>query len=360
MGYIGSVGASFPYSTGSSLYGTCNTISSTSEKFVECADFSELDVGITIHVRFKFGNTAQSPTLNINNTGSIPIYRYNSTPPGDDPNTSWADKSVISFTYDGTAWIMNDCMNTTYTIGVDSQTEQITLVDSNGYGQSIDVLYADHAGSAESTEWNTINNKPEFGNSITQDYTTSVTEDSSDLITSGAVYTALNNLPQSMVFKGSLGEGGTITQLPPAEPSNAGWTYKVITNGTYAGQDAHVGDTFISNGVEWILAPAGDDTDTWRNIKVNGTEVLGNDISTGSIDFIAGDHTNIHYTSDGHTIQVNADDLATTQLKSLTGFNPGSTSTFTVEGATLSLNNGSVPSASISEVEVVTGWDTQP
>jgi hypothetical protein len=62
-----------------------------------------------------------------------------------------------------------------------------------------------------------------------------------------------------MLFKGSLGTGGTITSLPAAASSNNGFTYKVITEGIYANQSAKVGDLFISNGSGWILIPSGDE-----------------------------------------------------------------------------------------------------
>ena len=48
----------------------------------------------------------------------------------------------------------------------------------------------------------------------------------------------------AMVFKGTLGTDGTITSLPTKEYS-AGWTYKVITEGTYAGVACGVGDMVI-------------------------------------------------------------------------------------------------------------------
>jgi hypothetical protein len=38
-----------------------------------------------------------------------------------------------------------------------------------------------------------------------------------------------------MVFKGSLGTGGTITTLPVDGSAKVGDTYKVITDGTYNG-----------------------------------------------------------------------------------------------------------------------------
>jgi Cu/Ag efflux protein CusF len=48
----------------------------------------------------------------------------------------------------------------------------------------------------------------------------------------------------AMVFKGTLGSGGTITALPTSY--SAGWTYKVITAGTYAGIVCEIGDLIIA------------------------------------------------------------------------------------------------------------------
>lgn len=86
-----------------------------------------------------------------------------------------------------------------------------------------------------------------------------------DLATAKAVNDAIVALPSPMVFKGSLGTGGTITELPTASAANEGYTYKVITAGTYADQAAGVGDMFIcgkpegASSYSWILIPAGDE-----------------------------------------------------------------------------------------------------
>ncbi len=48
----------------------------------------------------------------------------------------------------------------------------------------------------------------------------------------------------AMVFKGTLGTGGTITALPSTHA--IGWAYKVITAGTYAGQVCEIGDLILS------------------------------------------------------------------------------------------------------------------
>ena len=78
-------------------------------------------------------------------------------------------------------------------------------------------------------------------------------------VTGKAIEAAMNTLPNPMLYKGSLGTGGTITALPTASASNEGFTYKVITSGAYAGQSAKVGDVFISNGTEWTIIPSGDE-----------------------------------------------------------------------------------------------------
>ena len=80
-----------------------------------------------------------------------------------------------------------------------------------------------------------------------------------DLATAKAVNDKIDALPEPMIFKGSLGTGGTITDLPQATSSNNGFTYKVITAGTYASKAAKVGDTFISDGTDWVLIPSGDE-----------------------------------------------------------------------------------------------------
>lgn len=74
----------------------------------------------------------------------------------------------------------------------------------------------------------------------------------------------VDNLPDPMVYRGTLGTGGTITTLPVDGSAAIGDTYKVITTGTYAGQAADVGDMFIchtktSSANTWDYVPSGDD-----------------------------------------------------------------------------------------------------
>ena len=138
-------------------------------------------------------------------------------------------------------------------------------------------------------------------------------DNSTKIATTAYVDTAIGNLPEPMVFKGSLGTGGTITALPTAETSNEGHTYKVIKNGTYAGQAAKVGDTFISTGSRWELIPSGDEpSGTVTSITLNATSPIAIDnsaaittsgirtISHASSGVSAGTYKSVTVNSTGH------------------------------------------------------------
>ncbi len=125
MSYIGNVKVgSTTHLVGSTLYGTCNTAAGTKEKAVICTNFDKLLTGVTIHVKFENTNTIADPTLNVNSTGAKAIKRYGTTAPSTSASTSWQAGQVISFTYDGSYWQMNDYQ-------VDTNTQTVTGVKGN-------------------------------------------------------------------------------------------------------------------------------------------------------------------------------------------------------------------------------------
>lgn len=101
----------------SSAYGECTTAAATAAKTVNITGDGTATIpftllkGTTIHIKFSNANTAASPTLNVNSTGAKPITKYGTTSPtagvGTGVNT-WEAGALISFTYDGTSWVMND------------------------------------------------------------------------------------------------------------------------------------------------------------------------------------------------------------------------------------------------------------
>lgn len=84
------------------------------------------------------------------------------------------------------------------------------------------------------------------GSKITATYTPS---DNADLTNKEYVDNQINEKIQAsdaMIFKGTIGStGATVTQLPTSG-YKTGWTYRVITEGTYAGKVCEVGDMLIA------------------------------------------------------------------------------------------------------------------
>lgn len=175
--------------------------------------------------------------------------------------------------------------NTTYTFK--GGTNQFTVTPSNGTAQTVSVTpsIANNVTGSDLTA-NTIilgngnSGVKKSGKTIV----TTLGSDDTTLPTSKAVKAAIDALPEPMIFKGTLGTNGTITSLPTAAASNEGYTYKVITAGTYASQYAKTGDVFISNGSSWNLIPSGDEpSGTVTNIAT-GTGLTGGPItSSGTI-----------------------------------------------------------------------------
>ena len=113
-----------------------------------------------------------------------------------------------------------------------------------------------------------------------KDVTNTYSASGTDPVSGQAVAEALSLLPEPMKFKGTVGTGGTVTALPVDGSAAVGDTYKVITDGTYAGQEARVGDTFIceaktSSANTWTYIPSGDEPGgTVTNVTIKATSPI--------------------------------------------------------------------------------------
>lgn len=169
----------------------------------------------------------------------------------------------------------------------------------------------------------------------------------------------------AMVFKGTVGTGGTLTNLP-VKGYSVGWTYRVVSVGNYAGVGCEVGDLIIaivgSNGTEtsvtnshWTVAQTNIDgavtadallaasqlvigkggvkgvqtlaagvvgqvlkinssgvpswdsdtnTDTWRSINVNGSQLLNSSASSGPLNFAAASGSGITVSGASGTVTI--------------------------------------------------------
>ena len=173
--------------------------------------------------------------------------------------------------------------------------------------------------------------------------TTSVTNTSTDseLPTAKAVYNAIDALPEPMIFKGTVGTGGTTATLPSASTANEGWTYKVIEDGTYGGTSAKAGDTLISNATEWVLVPSGDEP--------SGTVTsVGLTNATGESDFTI---TGSPITSSGTLTIKHANNITAGTAGTTSSQTPTAGTTFAIPYVTYD-KHGHVTAASTASVKI--------
>lgn len=125
-GYV--TGSDLPDTTRLSYYGTSSTGAATQTKVVVCEGFT-LKTGVSIRVKFdSMQNYNGQPKLNVNSTGAINIVYYGTAKAA---RYAWTTGEVVSFTYDGTNWVMEDGGIATTTIyGVTKLTTSATSTNT--------------------------------------------------------------------------------------------------------------------------------------------------------------------------------------------------------------------------------------
>lgn len=108
-------GIDFDGSANINNYGYCETAAATAAKTVTVGGTFTLATGAFVIIKFKYANSASSPTLNVNGTGAKPIYQYGTTKIStSSTSTGWAAGAVQLLVYDGFGWIRDFWSNTTY------------------------------------------------------------------------------------------------------------------------------------------------------------------------------------------------------------------------------------------------------
>ena len=110
-------------------YGDCREMDRVVAKTVWCPGFAET-VGSEITVRFVYGNIAENPTLNVNNTHARPMY-YRGAPI---PKTCLARNSMYTFRHTGSGYELVGELNIpNYGICSTSASEVAKFVDFKGF-----------------------------------------------------------------------------------------------------------------------------------------------------------------------------------------------------------------------------------
>ena len=126
-------------------YGECDTAAATAAKVVTVTSNSfNLYSGVTVRIKFDYTNTASAPTLNVNSTGAKNIVKWGTTAVGTSTSTSWTAGSIVSFTYDGTSWVMNDHID-------DTDTNNAVLQSPISTNNNFEVLFSHSANNTAET-----------------------------------------------------------------------------------------------------------------------------------------------------------------------------------------------------------------
>lgn len=141
--------------------------------------------------------------------------------------------------------------NTTYTF--QGASNGFTVTPSNGETQTVIVSPSIKNNVTKTDATTTAGYIPKFNNTtgvIENGYSvqTTLASSSTAIPTAAAVVAAIDNkiaAADAMIYRGTLGTDGTVTKVP-ANGYKVGWTYKVITAGTYAGIKCEVGDMLIA------------------------------------------------------------------------------------------------------------------
>lgn len=360
------VGANGAYS----VKGTQNTTTATWTGVLD--GVGALEDGLTI-AYYLPTTSASNVTLNLTisgtPTGAIDVYFNGDTRMG----TQYPAGSTILLTYysansisiDGTTvttarWTSGHAITSSVTPS--SSTPEDVSTSAGSAGSSMDYSRADHVHKLE--------------------VATTVTAGDTKPVTADAVATAISNLPEPMVFKGTVGTGGTVewANLPAASSSNIGYTYKVITDHTTT-PVCEAGDVIVSDGTDWVVIPAGDEPQGVTNVAT-GVGLTGGPItSTGTIKAALKTETALSGTATAATevsgrvyatVVDSAGDLATvvpwtdttytatntniSEVSTFTANTPTAVTlpTYTVSGNTLTISSGSVTNGSAASLTTAT------
>ena len=234
-------------------YGTCTTAAATAAKVVSLSSYALTVNGI---VAVKFTNDVPAnATMNINSKGAKAIYHRGAA----------ITDGVIKG--GDTAYFI---YNTYYhLLGVDRIPDTNNMVTSSSSLTANQIVLGNGDKTIKGSDYTIIG-----PDALIWD------DGETQIPTYEAVQSYLAELPEPMIFQGTLGTGGTITTLPAAAAGNTGYTYKVITNGIYQSIAAKAGDTFISNGSSWTLIPSGDEPGGTVTNIATGTGLTGGPITT--------------------------------------------------------------------------------
>lgn len=326
--YVGRLSAGLEQNAaiGATLYGICTTAINTAAKVVTLDEFDRFMHGVSINVKFTKGNKVTSNvTLQVGNATACTVVGDCTCNAGEilSFTLDWTDiRGNVSINIADAKWIVsghviqsasdtpsavstNAALGESFKYAREDHVHNIVLAegDEDGEvkiaGQNVPVHGLKSAAFTEIEDYATSeqgakadNAMPKSGGTFTGEIILPATTDDSEnlsAVTKAYVDSIVNDIlgsANAMVFKGTIGAANanprpTVIELPSGnlalgEEYQAGWTYRVVTAGEYAGQDCEVGDLIISihdsdpnqaslNPTHWTVAQANVDGAVYKS-----------------------------------------------------------------------------------------------
>ena len=178
--------------SGTNFYGVCSTEAATQAKTVDIPGVTELAAGLGICVNFTNAQTYNGvPTLDVNGLGAKSVHSLSDV---DASSGAWDAGEIVRFIYDGTYWVLED--------GGTANTTRYGVTKLSAATNSTSNLLAATPGAVK-LAYDLADSKQDV---LTFD--TTPTNNSTNPVTSGGVYTALSG-KEPNVAKGTISTGTT-------------------------------------------------------------------------------------------------------------------------------------------------------
>lgn len=275
------------YLVGSSLYGTSNTAASSTTKIVSTGilgrDFDELVTGITVNVQFIQGNNIETINLKVGNTTTLPVHG----------NAKCNPNALLSFTYgkvNGTdSWILNAGEKTATTVMQHYDSSSTEPISGAGVAEAIAPLTGGTSAA-------TLGVDTTIGANPTNDKVPT------SAAVAGYVTDAFGRV-DAVIYKGTMGLTGDEVNIPTSGYS-AGWLYRIVSGGTYAGERCEIGDLILAVHDAGMFQSAANNSH-WTVIQKNVVNAVSGpaNATTGHVAVFDGNSTTL--ADGGYTIASN-------------------------------------------------------
>lgn len=283
----------------STAYGYCTTPAATQIKNVEMTGFS-LETGVTVHIKFQYKNSADSPKLKFNgesDANAKDLVLYGTTAVGTTATTSgWNAGAVVSFTYDGTRWIRDQGYNTNSTSFTITANATDGLWDVQGTSGSNSITYAvnPYTTQQNSASFDTSETAPDGTTRLNYNgylYATKLFSDETEVALSGHIHSYLSTIGwdnTNKILTQSV-NGATATNILEIKAGN---------NITLA---ADVGELTIASTDQYVKQTASTSN---SNYNVLFSQANLSTITSGNV-YEAGYDANIYINPSSHLLNIN-------------------------------------------------------